>query len=43
MEAKSVLDNIADWQTQTLLAKTTSAATSTVTPTSVAPPISVAT
>jgi hypothetical protein len=42
-EAKSVLDNIADWRTQRLLATTTSAATASVTTTSVPPPISVAT
>jgi len=42
-EAKSVLDNNADWQTQTLLATATSVAIATVTPTSVAPPISAAT
>ncbi len=40
-EAKSVLDNIADWRRQTYSTPTTSAAT--VTSTSVAPPVSVAT
>jgi hypothetical protein len=40
-EAKSVLDNIADWRRQTHSTPTTSAAT--VTSTSVAPPVSVAT
>jgi hypothetical protein len=43
MEAKSVLDNIADWQTQKLLATATSATKASVTPTSVAPSIFVAT
>jgi hypothetical protein len=42
-EAKSVLDNIADWRRQTHSNRTTSAATVTVTSTSVAPPVSVAT
>jgi hypothetical protein len=42
-EAKSVLDNIADWRKQTRSTPTTSAATATVTSTSVAPPVSVAT
>ncbi len=42
-ESKSVLDNIADWRTQKLLATTTSVATASVTSTSVTPPISVAT
>jgi hypothetical protein len=42
-EAKSVLDNIADWRRQTFSTQTTSVVTSTVTSTSVAPPVSVAT
>jgi hypothetical protein len=42
-EAKSVLDNIADWRRQTHSTPTNSAATATVTSTSVAPPVSVAT
>jgi hypothetical protein len=42
-EAKSVLDNIADWRRQTHSTPTTFAATATVTSTSVAPPVSVAT
>ena len=42
-ESKSVLDNIADWRIQKLLATTTYVATASVTSTSVAPPISVAT
>jgi hypothetical protein len=41
-EAKSVLDNIADWRRQTHSTPTTSAATATVTSTSVAAPVSVA-
>ena len=44
-EAKSVLDNIADWRKQTLSTPTTSAASATVTSTttSVAPPVTFAT
>jgi hypothetical protein len=42
-EAKSVLDNIADWRRQTHSTPSTSAATANVTSTSVAPPVSVAT